>query len=199
MTSLSESIRECDSFVGSIFLTRSLLIHPSLMSPRTDDLARDLRTQSENIRGSSVGALVRIVDSRNSNSLTLTAPNRSLQPTVRRQPTAYSCWARPTLYGVFSSKRRPSPPSSSSSSSSIGPPCANLYCRRCPRSSLSWSSFASPSATATRRFRRDSAGNHKYHPRAPPFISTRNLHLPSLIFPFRGERRDTHGHRNVVI
>jgi len=43
MTSLSESIRECDSFVGSIFLTRSLLSHPSLMSQRIDDLVRYLR------------------------------------------------------------------------------------------------------------------------------------------------------------
>lgn len=43
MTSLSESIRECDSFVGSIFLTKSLLIHPSLMSLWTDDLVKDLR------------------------------------------------------------------------------------------------------------------------------------------------------------
>lgn len=49
MTSLSESMRECDSLVGSIFLTRSLLNHPSLMSLRTDEPPRDLRAHTHNL------------------------------------------------------------------------------------------------------------------------------------------------------
>lgn len=64
MTSLSESIRECDSFVGSIFLTRSLLSHPSLMSHRIDDVVRDLR---DNTRLSNHAA-VTIADSKSRGS-----------------------------------------------------------------------------------------------------------------------------------
>jgi hypothetical protein len=51
MTCLSESILEWGSLVGSIFLTRSLLNHPSLMSWRSADLATHLTgKQKQGIR-----------------------------------------------------------------------------------------------------------------------------------------------------
>ena len=47
MTSLSDNIRECDSFVGSNFLTPSLLSHPSPFDCSFDDLATNLRSKKK--------------------------------------------------------------------------------------------------------------------------------------------------------
>lgn len=128
MTSLSESIRECDSFVGSIFLTRSLLSHPSLMSYRIDDLVRDLQNTDSDYSNGQSRNLVQIrakkyeKKSNNGNSfrasplaltvrLCTTADSRCRRARSPRRGTLSSEW-RPFLTGFLQRAdlpRRPLP------------------------------------------------------------------------------------------
>lgn len=106
MTSLSESIREWDSFVGSIFLTRSLLSHPSLMSQRIDDFVRELHRGVNTVSSSRIAAR-QIGGEREGKERRLARARSALTVRLRGTAGPRCRRARPPRHGTLSSKRRP--------------------------------------------------------------------------------------------